>query len=97
MPKGLLGWLGNVGSLKPGREPVTHDLTRRYWGHDISSMGTDKNGDTLVCVFFPATITKGDLLVVAGSSSTGKYVVTTDVRRPMDPGDQHFMSVRRIS
>jgi hypothetical protein len=76
---------------------MEHDLRSRYWGHDISSIGKRPNGTERVCVFLPTEIKKGDTIAVGGTSSVGIYKVVSDVKRPMDPGDQHFMDVRRVA
>lgn len=76
---------------------ATYDLTQRHWGHDIEVLWAPSEGAQRVCVSLSAKIQKGDTIEVRGSRSTGTYKVVSDVETPVDPGDQHFMTVRRVA
>jgi hypothetical protein len=73
-----------------------HDLRQRYWGHSIEFLRRNEDGSWQAMIFLSARISDGDE-VLAESRTPGRtlhYRVVGDVRRAMNPGDQHFLTLQ---
>lgn len=71
----------------------THDLRSRTWGHSIVFMRRRDDGNWRACVFLSGRIGEGDHVLAQGRDGDLRYKVVGDVDRPIDPGDQHFVTL----
>lgn len=77
------------------RVPVTHDYTRRMWGHDYGFTTKDK-GQTLDAHGWGprgSYLSVGDFLLIQNGDRTTRYMVEA-VRYCPDPRDMWFATLR---
>ena len=67
------------------REPVTHDYTRRYFGHDFTITPID-GGMRAKLMGWGTGIRKGDYLILPNGERTTRYRVDK-VKYMLDPKD----------
>jgi hypothetical protein len=72
---------------KAVREPVTHDYTRRYWGHDYTCTPHD-GGQRLTLMIWGPPFHEGDYLILPNKDATTRYRITA-VTWLRDPGDMY--------
>jgi hypothetical protein len=78
-------------------EQQVHDLRRRTWGHSIEFLRRQDDGAWRAVIYLSARVADGDHVIVEGQRdgvpSDLRYRVVGDVDRPLDPGDQHFVTL----
>lgn len=76
---------------------TTHDLRRKRWGHSIEFLRRQGDGSWDAVLFVGASVKDGDYVLTCGKfdgqRADLRYRVVGEVRRPMDPGDQHFATL----
>jgi len=72
-------------------EPVTHDYTKRYWGHDYTFDPID-DGKKARMMGWGRGIKKGDYLIFQNGKGTTRYQVKK-IEYKRDPNDMWFADV----
>lgn len=74
------------------REPVTHDYTRRYWGHDFTYTANE-NGRELTLMIWGPKFNVGDYLILPNKDRTTRYRITF-VEWLHDPSDMYRLEAK---
>ena len=76
---------------------ATHDLRHRTWGHNIEFLRRNEDGTWQAVIYLTARLRPGDAVLTKGKRdgvpADLRYVIVGPVDTPMDPGEQHFVTL----
>lgn len=79
---------------------TVHDHTWAAWGHNLMLLDQQPDGCRSACIIQTPPPRPGDVVLALsnrrhadGSPGVLQYRIVGDVRTPLDPGDQHFVTL----